>query len=81
MKVVEMSEIEQLEKYFDDRYVMQGDCNDIQLANNKKFANDDKRIEAAETTLNGFKKLGWIIVGALVAEVVVGVLGLLQQGV
>jgi hypothetical protein len=77
--MVDLKDIETLEKHFDERYVMQSDCADIQMANNKKFANDDKRISANTDTLNGFKKLGWIIITALIAEVVVGILGLLQS--
>ena len=75
---VGVEDIEILERHFDERYVMQSDCADIQMSNNKKFASDDKRISANTTTLEGFKKLGWIIVGALVAEVVVGILGLIK---
>ena len=76
--MVDLKDIETLEKHFDERYVMQSDCADIQMANNKKFAHDDKRISSNTDTLNGFKKLGWIIITALIAEVVVGILGLLQ---
>lgn len=38
-------DITELKKVFDDRYVMQSDCDSTQAAINKKFANDDKRIE------------------------------------
>ena len=38
-------DIQELKKVFDDRYVMQSDCDATQTAINKKFANDDKRIE------------------------------------
>lgn len=43
--IMEINEIKEIEKYFDDRYVLQSDCNDTQESINKKFANDDKRIE------------------------------------
>ena len=38
-------DIQLLKKEFDDRYVLQKDCNEIQEGVNKKFANDDKRID------------------------------------
>ena len=38
-------DIQELKKVFDDRYVMQADCDATQAQMNKKFANDDKRIE------------------------------------
>ena len=38
-------DIQELKKVFDDRYVMQSDCDATQAQMNKKLANDDKRIE------------------------------------
>ena len=38
-------DIQELKKVFDDRYVLQSDCDAIQQKINNKFANDDKRIE------------------------------------
>ena len=38
-------DIQELKRVFDDRYVLQSDCDATQAAVNKKFANDDKRIE------------------------------------
>lgn len=38
-------DIQELKKVFDDRYVLQSDCDEKQATVNKKFANDDKRIE------------------------------------
>jgi hypothetical protein len=40
-----IDEIKELEKLFDERYVLQNDCNEVQSSVNKRFANDDKRIE------------------------------------
>ena len=39
------SDIQELKKVFDDRYVLLSDCNERQEIINKKFANDDKRID------------------------------------
>lgn len=38
-------DIQELKRVFDDRYVRIEDCNEKQEQVNKKFANDDKRIE------------------------------------
>lgn len=38
-------DIQELKKVFDDRYVQIADCDNVQEKFNKKFANDDKRIE------------------------------------
>lgn len=66
-------DITELKKVFDDRYVMQSDCNERQEAFNNKFAKDDKRIEII---IHDFKAIKWLIItiaassiGALVAAV------------
>lgn len=38
-------DIQELKKVFDDRYVLQSDCDNTQVKINNKLANDDKRIE------------------------------------
>lgn len=40
-----IDDIKELETHFDERYVLQSDCNEMQATVNNKFANDDKRIE------------------------------------
>lgn len=42
---VNHEDIQELKKVFDDRYVLQSDCDEVQKEMNKKFSNDDKRIE------------------------------------
>ena len=42
---VNHEDIQELKKVFDDRYVLQSDCDATQQKINNKFANDDKRIE------------------------------------
>ena len=42
---VNHEDIQELKKVFDDRYVLQTDCDTTQQKINGKFANDDKRIE------------------------------------
>lgn len=74
-------DIQELKKVFDDRYVRIEDCNDKQEAVNKKFANDDKRIDLMATdikqmrseTKNGLKFNNWLtgaVLGAIIAAVV-----------
>ena len=38
-------DIQELKRVFDDRYVLQNDCETTQQKINSRFANDDKRIE------------------------------------
>ena len=75
------NDIMELKKVFDDRYVLQSDCNEKQENINKKFANDDKRIDlilAEQKQLrieqkSGFKFNNWLtaaILAAIVAAVV-----------
>ena len=68
-------DITELKKVFDDRYVLRANCNEIQEGVNKKFANDDKRIDLilaeqksmrAETK-SGFKFNNWLTTGVLIA--------------
>ena len=70
---IEHDDIMELTRVFDDRYVLQHDCNDTQAQINKKLANDDKRIEVM---LNDFKVIKWLIttvaatgIGTLVAAI------------
>ena len=49
-------DITELKKVFDDRYVLQSDCDTTQQKINSKFANDDKRIEllVRQQTINNW---------------------------
>ena len=49
-------DIQELKKVFDDRYVLQSDCDTVQQKINSKFANDDKRIEllVRQQTINNW---------------------------
>lgn len=71
-----MEQIDYLNNHFDlrydEKYVSQNDCDDIQRSTAKKFANDDKRIELLSHRINIWNKLLWTIattsVGALVTS-------------
>lgn len=66
-------DMKEIKNELDERYVQQVDCDDIQRETNKKFANDDKRIDLLSHRINVWNKLLWTIattsIGALVTSV------------
>lgn len=64
-------DIIELESILDDRYVLQNDCNSKQETFNKRFANDDKRIEIISHDFNVIKKLMWAVASASIGSLVV----------
>lgn len=73
MMAITHEDIQEIKKVLDDRYVLQSDCDETQEKMNKKFANDDKRIDLLSHRMNVWNKLLWTIattsVGALVTSV------------
>lgn len=75
-----MDEIKELETHFDERYVLQSDCNEVQAKNEKKFANDDKRIDLMAydikqmrtETKSGLKFNNWLTT-AVLGCIIVGI--------
>lgn len=78
---IDHNDIMELKKVFDDRYVLQSDCNEKQENINKKLANDDKRIDLIlaeqkqmrKETKSGLKFNNWLtaaVLGAIVVAVV-----------
>lgn len=71
---IEHEDIQELKKVFDDRYVLQSDCNEIQSEVNSKFSNDNVRISKLISQMETWNKLLWTIatatVGALVTSVI-----------
>lgn len=68
-------DIQELKKVFDDRYVQISDCDNVQQSFNKKFSNDDKRIELL---INQQKINNWLtlaIASGIVALVIKVFLG------
>lgn len=74
----DLDAIRGLQEHFDDRYVLQSDCNEKQESVNKKFANDDKRMTVTENDIGFFKKLAWILVTATVGQLVLMVFDLIK---
>lgn len=68
-------DIQELKKVLDDRYVLQSDCDDVQKEMNKKFSNDDKRIDLIlleqtrmrEENRRNFKFNNWLTAGVIIA--------------
>lgn len=74
---LDLEDIKILEETFDDRYVLQSDCNEKQGEVSKKFANDDKRIDRLIDRLNLWNKLLWAITSASIGALVVSFLELI----
>ena len=66
-----MEDFDTIKKEFDDRYVLQSDCNETQSQNSKKFAKDDKRIEIISHDFAVVKKLMWAVATASIGSLVV----------
>lgn len=74
-------DINELRKVFDREYVRITECNEIQDSNNKKFANDDKRIDRImylqEDTNDKLTKNNWLtitILGIIITSVLTMIL-------
>ncbi len=79
--MIEHDDIMELKKVFDDRYVLQSDCNEKQEKINTKLANDDKRIDLIlveqklmrKETRSGLKFNNWLtaaVLGAIISAFV-----------
>lgn len=76
----------EIKKILDDRYVRIDECNEKQAEVNKKFANDDKRLDMMLGAIKGlakdistFKKIGWVAISALIGEFVLGFLNMYKS--
>lgn len=70
-----IDEIKELEHHFDERYVLQIDCNEKQETFATKLSNDDKRIELIAQRLSWNNWLTTAIAGGIVALVIKVFLG------
>jgi hypothetical protein len=64
-------DMQEIKKILDDRYVQIVDCDNKQTDINKKFANDDKRIEIIAHDFGVIKKLMWAVATASIGSLVV----------
>ena len=69
--------IQELKKVFDDRYVLQADCDTIQASVNKKFANDNTRIKLFEQKMSQWEWLFKLIATGTIGTLVTSVLTLI----
>lgn len=72
-------DIQELKVIFDDRYVLKTDCNDKQESVNRKFANDDKRIDLVIAKINIWEKLLWAIASSSIGALVVSIFELILK--
>lgn len=84
MKVpLEHSEIQSLKKEFfaeaDERYVKIESCSEKQDSVNKRFANDDKRIDKLIDRMSLWNKLLWAIASSSIGALVVALLELVLK--
>ena len=70
-------DIQMLKQEFDDRYVLQSSCSEIQEGFNSKFANDDKRIDRIlllqESNTKSLQKNNWLttaVLGVIISAVI-----------
>lgn len=80
---LEHSEIQAIKKEFfeeaDERYVKIESCLEKQEAVNKKFANDDKRIDKLIDRMEIWNKLFWIIASSSIGALVLGIFELILK--
>lgn len=76
---LEHEDIMELKRVFDDRYVLKQVCNEKQEAVNRKFANDDKRIEVITHDFNTIKKLMWAVATSSIGSLVLALFKLILK--
>ena len=77
---LEHSEVQAIKKEIleeaDERYVKIESCSEKQEAVNKKFANDDKRIDKLIDRMEIWNKLFWVIASSSIGALIMSVLEL-----
>lgn len=77
-------DITELKKVFDDRYVLQSDCSEIQEGFNSKLANDDKRIDRIlllqESNTKSLQKNNWLTT-AVLGVIISAVIGMILKSI
>ena len=76
---VSHEDIQELKTVFDDRYVLQSDCESVQSTVNKKLANDDTRIKLFEQKMSQWEWLFKLIATGTVGTLVTSVLALILK--
>lgn len=68
-------DIQTLKAEFDDRYVLQSDCDNVQKNMNDKFSRDDKKLAVLDLKMTACLWLMGLIASGLVALVIKAYLG------
>ena len=68
-------DIQTLKKEFDDRYVLQSDCDAVQTEMNKRFSRDDKKLAVLDLKMTASLWLIGIIASGIIALVIRAYLG------
>ena len=69
----------ELEKHFDNVYVRQQKCNEIQKQENEKISRIDKRLEIEVHDIALIKKIMWLIVSSGLGLLVTSVLSIILK--
>ena len=72
---VNYEDIQELKKVFDDRYVLQSDCDAVQTEMNKRFSRDDKKLAVLDLKMTASLWLIGIIASGIIALVIRAYLG------
>ena len=73
------NDITELKRVFDDRYVLQTDCNEKQDNVNKKLANDDTRIKLFEQKMKSWEWLFKLIATGTIGTLLTSLLSLVLK--
>lgn len=65
-----MDDIKEIETYFDDRYVLRSDCDNVQKNMNDRFSRDDKKLAVLDLKMTACLWLMGLIASGLVALVI-----------
>lgn len=68
-------DITELKKVFDDRYVLQSDCDAVQTEMNKRFSRDDKKLAVLDLKMTASLWLIGVIASGIIALVIRAYLG------
>ena len=69
----------ELEKHFDNVYVRQQKCNEIQKQENEKISRIDKRLEIEVHDIAMIKKIMWLIFSSVLGLLVTSVLSIILK--
>ena len=69
----------ELEKHFDNVYVRQQKCNEIQKQENEKISRVDKRLEIEMHDIALIKKIMWLIFSSVLGLLVTSVLSIILK--